>query len=53
MFSHFTTLVKRLKTADAWWNNEMVAGGDAAFEEGIHWLHLANSLGHVITSAHG
>jgi predicted dehydrogenase len=30
-----------------------MAGGDAFFEEGIHWLHLAGSLGPVITSAHG
>ena len=22
-----------------------MAGGDAFFEEGIHWLHLAGSLG--------
>ena len=30
-----------------------MAGGDAFFEEGIHWLHLANSLGPKITSARG
>ena len=29
------------------------AGGDAFFEEGIHWLHLANSLGPRITSIQG
>ena len=53
VFAHFTTLVKRLKTADDWRNDETMAGGDAFFEEGIHWLHLAGSLGPVITSCHG
>ena len=53
VFAHFTTLVKRLKTAEDWRNNELIAGGDAFFEEGIHWLHFANSLGPVITSARG
>ena len=32
---------KKLKTADDWRNDETMAGGDAFFEEGIHWLHLA------------
>ena len=27
--------------------------GDAFFEEGIHWLHLAASLGPAITEVHG
>ena len=45
VFAHFTTLVKRLKTADDWRNDESMAGGDAFFEEGIHWLHIAGSLG--------
>jgi UDP-N-acetylglucosamine 3-dehydrogenase len=45
VFAHFTTLVKRLKTADDWRNDETMAGGDAFFEEGIHWLHVAGSLG--------
>jgi predicted dehydrogenase len=45
LFAHFTTLVKRLKTADDWRNDESMAGGDAFFEEGIHWLHVAGSLG--------
>ena len=53
LFAHFTTLVKKLKAADDWRNDETIAGGDAFFEEGIHWLHMANSLGPVITSAHG
>ncbi len=30
-----------------------MAGGDAFFEEGIHWLHLAGSLGPAIVSARG
>jgi predicted dehydrogenase len=53
VFAHFTTIVKRLKTADDWRNDEGMAGGDAFFEEGIHWLHLANSLGPAITGIHG
>lgn len=53
VFAHFTTLVKRLKSADDWRNDETMAGGDAFFEEGIHWLHMANSLGPVMTSAQG
>jgi len=53
VFAHFTTIVKRLKSADDWRNDETMAGGDAFFEEGIHWLHLAGSLGPTITTAHG
>ena len=53
VFAHFTTIVKRLKSADDWRNDETMAGGDAFFEEGIHWLHIANSLGPAITSIHG
>ena len=53
VFAHFTTLVKRLKTGDDWRNDETLAGGDAFFEEGIHWLHLAASLGPAITTIHG
>jgi predicted dehydrogenase len=53
VFAHFTTIVKRLKSADDWRNDEAMAGGDAFFEEGIHWLHIANSLGPAITSIHG
>ena len=45
VFAHFTTIAHRLKTADDWRNDETMAGGDAFFEEGIHWLHLAGSLG--------
>ncbi len=53
VFAHFTTIAHRLKTADDWRNDETMAGGDAFFEEGIHWLHLAGSLGPRITSIHG
>ena len=53
VFAHFTTLVHRLKQADDWRNDESMAGGDAFFEEGIHWLHIANSLGPRITMIHG
>jgi len=49
----FTTIAHRLKSADDWRNDETMAGGDAFFEEGIHWLHLAGSLGPRITSIHG
>jgi len=53
VFAHFTTIAHRLKKADDWRNDEAMAGGDAFFEEGIHWLHLAGSLGPTIVSAHG
>jgi predicted dehydrogenase len=53
VFAHFTTIARRLKTADDWRNDEKIAGGDAFFEEGIHWLHLAGSLGPRIVNAHG
>ena len=53
VFGHFSSVVKRLKTADDWRNDESMAGGDAFFEEGIHWLHLAASLGPQITSITG
>jgi predicted dehydrogenase len=53
VFAHFTTIAKKLKAADDWRNDEDVAGGDAFFEEGIHWLHLAGSLGPAIVSVQG
>ena len=53
VFGHFTSIVRRLKAADDWRNDETMAGGDAFFEEGIHWLHLAASLGPTITTIHG
>lgn len=55
VFGQFTTIAKRLKAAGDWRNDETLAGGDAFFEEGIHWLHLAGSLGPRIvpTTIHG
>ena len=53
VFANFTTIAKRLKSADDWRNDEAFAGGDAFFEEGIHWLHMAGSLGPAITSVQG
>jgi len=53
VFAHFITIAHRLKGADDWRNDEAMAGGDAFFEEGIHWLHLAGSLGPRITTIHG
>jgi predicted dehydrogenase len=53
VLAHFVTITKRLKTPEDWRNDETMAGGDAFFEEGIHWLHLANSLGPRIERIHG
>ena len=53
VFGHFVTIALRLKAADDWRNDETMAGGDAFFEEGIHWLHIAGSLGPRITTIHG
>ena len=53
VFGQFSTVARRLKTADDWRNDESLAGGDAFFEEGIHWLHLAGSLGPKITTISG
>ncbi len=53
VFAHFVTIAKRLKPADDWRNDESLAGGDAFFEEGIHWLHVAGSLGPRITRIEG
>ena len=53
VLAHFTTLAKKFKTAGDWRNDEALAGGDAFFEEGIHWLHVANSLGPAIRSIRG
>jgi predicted dehydrogenase len=53
VFAYFSSIVKRLKSPDDWRNDETLAGGDAFFEEGVHWLHLAGSLGPTIAMAHG
>ena len=53
VFAHFTTIAHRLKGADDWRNDEAMAGGDAFFEEGIHWLHIAGCLGPRLVAARG
>ena len=53
VFAHFVTIARRLKDADDWRNDEAMAGGDAFFEEGIHWLHVAGSLGPKIVEVRG
>jgi predicted dehydrogenase len=53
VFAHFTTIARKFKSGDDWRNDETMAGGDAFFEEGIHWLHLAGSLGPRIETIHG
>ena len=53
VFAHFMTVARRLKSQDDWRNDETMAGGDAFFEEGIHWLHLAGSLGPRIVRIEG
>jgi len=53
VFGHFVTIMKKPKSADDWRNDEEIAGGDAFFEEGIHWLHIAGSLGPRIRTIHG
>lgn len=53
VFGHFVTIMKKPKSAYDWRNDEEMAGGDAFFEEGIHWLHIAGSLGPRIRTIHG
>jgi predicted dehydrogenase len=53
VLANFVTIAHRLKPATDWRNDETIAGGDAFFEEGIHWLHLAGSLGPRITAIQG
>jgi len=53
VFGHFVTVAYRPKPASDWRNDEEMAGGDAFFEEGIHWLHLAGSLGPEIETIRG
>ena len=53
VFGQFVTIMKKPKLADDWRNIEEIAGGDAFFEEGIHWLHIAGSLGPRIRSIQG
>ena len=53
LFATFNTVANKPKGAADWRNDETVAGGDAFFEEGIHWLHFAGSLGPTITRIYG
>ena len=53
LFATFNTVANKPKTASDWRNDEAMAGGDAFFEEGIHWLHFAGSLGPTITRIYG
>jgi predicted dehydrogenase len=53
VFTHILTVANRPKKAGDWRNDEAMAGGDAFFEEGIHWLHFAGSLGPKITGIRG
>lgn len=41
------------KQADDWRNDETLAGGDAFFEEGVHWMHVAGELGPRLVAATG
>ena len=53
VMASFVTVADKPKAAHDWRNDETLAGGDAFFEEGIHWLHLATSLGPQITRING
>lgn len=53
VMASFVTVADKPKPPDDWRNDETLAGGDAFFEEGIHWLHLATGLGPQITRISG
>ena len=53
VMASFTTVADMPKPAGDWRNDESLAGGDAFFEEGVHWLHLAGSLGPRIVRISG
>ena len=53
VFAHFVTVAEKFKSAGDWRNDESMAGGDAFFEEGVHWLHIAGSLGPKIVEVKG
>lgn len=53
VLAHVLTVANRPKRANDWRNDETMAGGDAFFEEGIHWLHFINNLGPKITHIQG
>ena len=45
LMASFVSVADMPKPATDWRNDPSLAGGDAFFEEGVHWLHLAGSLG--------
>ncbi len=53
VLASFTSIADRPKPAADWRNDEDLAGGDAFFEEGVHWLHFAGSLGPRIVRVSG
>lgn len=53
LMASFTTVADRPKPSTDWRNDPTLSGGDAFFEEGIHWLHLAGSLGPRIVRIQG
>jgi predicted dehydrogenase len=53
LMASFTTVANKPKPASDWRNDAELAGGDAFFEEGVHWLHFAGSLGPRIVRASG
>lgn len=53
VMASFTTVADKAKPAEDWRNDEDLSGGDAFFEEGVHWLHLAGSLGPRIVRVSG
>ena len=53
VMAQFTTVADKPKASDDWRNDEALAGGDAFFEEGVHWLHVAGNLGPRIVRVNG
>ncbi len=53
VMAQFTTVADKPKASADWRNDETLAGGDAFFEEGVHWLHVAGSLGPRIVRVSG
>lgn len=53
VMASFVSVANKPKPAEDWRNDPSLAGGDAFFEEGVHWLHLAGSLGPRIVRISG
>lgn len=53
LMASFVTVADKPKAVGDWRNEDDLAGGDAFFEEGVHWLHLAGSLGPRIVRISG